>query len=30
MPKIHPSAIVADGAILDDSVEVGRSAPEPA
>ena len=23
MPKIHPSAIVADGAILDDSVEVG-------
>ncbi len=23
MPKIHPSSIVADGAILDDSVEVG-------
>lgn len=23
MPKIHPSAIVADSAILDDSVEVG-------
>lgn len=23
MPKIHPSAIVSDGAELDDSVEVG-------
>ena len=23
MPKIHPSAVVCDGAILDDSVEVG-------
>ena len=33
MPKIHPSSVIADGAILDDGVEVGpfcytpRSAP---